>query len=290
MEFDQETIVRALQSFRVKNVLPRDNVGMGQKLTKISEVLVQVRHQMILGCTDERSVNSLLDPKSGEKKDPTNYSIVRVVGGAFGLVDAVRNVHVTTQRQDILAELGKNDVLAANHIDTQAQEGELTGCGQAQLRSLVQSSSLFDRPPQPVTPRLQSFEEDGAWRMVLTGEHVAQGFIINPFSNMVLDPNLAAADHAFFSLDLGVYYQILQWIKRPLQLNDDLVRAILVKLTRNNMAAVFILSNAAIRLAHFVETDTDLDSYFAGVVGDALGELKAREAAILHVLEQRMKS
>ncbi len=142
---------------------------------------------------------------------------------------------------------------------------------------------------QPVTARLKSFEEDGALRVVLTGEHVAEGFMINSFSNLVLDPNSAGADHAFFSLDLGVYFEIMQWIKRPLQLSDEMVKTVLVKLTRNNFVAVFILSNAVIRKAVFIESGGEQDSYFAGIVGDALGEFKERERILLHVLEQRMK-
>ena len=127
----------------------------------------------------------------------------------------------------------------------------------------------------------------GSLRMVLDGEHVAQGFLVNPLADKVLDPTSDVAGKSFFSLDLGIYREILRWIQGALGFGNEVLENILVKLARNNLAAVFILSQAKITEAVYIEREDDGDSFFAGVLHEALAELKEREGPVLHIMEER---
>jgi hypothetical protein len=288
MAFNKQELLAKLRGFRIRNIRVDQNAEYGTKRIRVDDVLDPISGKLLLGCTDERQVKAIVDPRTNEEKDKSLYTIVRAGGASLGLVDAVRNVRVTIQRADILSALTENEVVIANHTDTHAKEGELTGCGYAALRAFPESGSIFDRPSVPVSERIKSFEEVGALRIVLQGDHVAQGFFINPLTENVLKPEKEVASHAFFSLDLGIYKNILHWIQGALNMNDEVVRSVLVKLTRNNLAAVFILSDAEINEAIYIERNDEEDMYFAGILHEALAELKDREGPVMHVLEERM--
>lgn len=289
MVFDQEATVQRFREFKIRNVRIDQPFDVGTKRFTANEVLVPIGGKILLGCTDERPIKELVDPKSGNRVEFASLSVARAAGATFGFVDAVRNVRVTVNREQILAALTENEVITANHIDTRAQEGELTGCGQAALRSMPESGSVFDRPTVRGPGRLRSFEDMGVLRMVLDGDHTAEGFVVNPFSDRVLQPGVEVAGHSFFSLDLGVYREIIHWVEGALGFGEEVAHSILVKLARNTFAAVFILSNSAINEAVFIERGDDQDSVFAGVLHEALAELKEREGAVLRMVEARMK-
>lgn len=285
MEIDTTEAGRKLKEFKIRNANIHEQIGVGTKLLKPSEILVPVRGRILTGCTDERRVSKLIDPKSGESLSLSGYTIARATGAAFGLVDAIRNVKVTIRRGDILKALSINDVVAANHIDTHSLEGELTGCGQGALRALPESGYVFDRPMHDLGERMRSYEEVGTLRLVLDGEHTAQGLLVNPFSDQALDPARQAAEHSFFALDLGLYREILAKIQNALGFNDEDLTNILVKLTRNNLAAVFILSKATINEAVYIERADDDETFYTGVLHGALGEVKKREASVVRMLQ-----
>ena len=287
MDFDREAIRQKLTSFRIFNVRTDEVFVFGTKRIHASEVMIPVKERIILGCMDERKIVALIDPKTGQKLDYSGFSVGRAAGATLGLVDAIRNVRVTILREQILKALSENGVVATNHIDTHAKEGEYTGCGHGALRAMAESGSLFDRPAVDLVWRMSGFEETGTLRMVLDGEHTAQGFLVNPLSNKVLDPTSTFAMNSFFSLDLGIYREVLRWIQGALGFGDEVLQSILVKLTRNTLADVFILSNAKITEAVYIERGDDADSFFAGVLHEALAELKEREGPVLRMMEER---
>jgi len=287
MAFDPEVTRQKLAAFSIFNVRLDEAFEVGTKRLRASEVLVPIKGRIILGCTDERKIQALVDPKAGQKLDFSSFSVARAPGAAMGLVDAIRNVRVTILREQILKALSENGVVAANHVDSHAREGEYTGCGMGALRAMTESGSLFDRPAVDLAWRMSGFEEMGALRMVLEGEHTAQGFLVNPFSDKVLDPALGVSEQAFFALDLGVYREILHWIQGALIFGDEVLQNILVKLARNNLAAVFILSQAKINQAVYIERGDEADGYFAGILHEALAELKEREGPVVHIMEER---
>ncbi len=287
MVFEPELIQQKLSSFKILNVRIDDLFEVGTKRLRASEMLVPIKGKLILGCTDERKIQALINPKTGEKLDFSSFSLARAAGAAMGLVDAIRNVRVTILREQILKALSENGVIVANHIDTHAKEGEYTGCGMGVLRAMPESGSLFDRPAVEFPWRMSSFEEMGALRMVLEGEHTAEGFLVNPFSDKVLDPASEVAMHSFFSLDLGIYQEILHLIQGALGFGDEVVQNVLVKLTRNNLAVVFVLSDAKITEAVYIERGDESDSYFAGILHEALAQLKEREGPVVHIMEER---
>jgi hypothetical protein len=280
-------LAKKLREFEIKDVRFEESFEIGGRRINASDVTIAVRKRIVLGCTDERPVSKLLDPRTGASLDLSQYSIARIAGAAFGVVDAVRNVRVTVDRKQIIDALVENGVLVANHVDTHAKEGKITGCGYAALRALYESTGIFDRPPVDVTERARSFEEQGVYRMVLDGEHTAAGLIVNPYTDKVLDPAAGAAEHSFFSIDLGVYRKIIHWVAGALNFGEETEHSILVKLTRNNLSCVFILSNGMINEAVFIERDDDKDPEFAGILHEAMVEFKEREAAIVRMIEAR---
>lgn len=287
MEVGQTAIAQKLRQFKIRNVRVEEPFEIGSNRFEAKDVLIPIRGRILLGCTDERPIKDLLDPKTGQRLDLSQYTVARAAGAAFGLVDAVRNVRVTIDRVEILSALSENEVVMANHIDTHADEGRLTGCGYGALRELPQSGSVFDRPSVAVEERAGSFEEMGTLRMVLDGEHTAAGLIVNPFSDKVLEPTNEVAQHSFFSLDLGVYREIVHWIEGALAFGEESAHSILVKLARNTLTAVFILARGTINEAVFVERNDDQDSVYAGILHEALAELKERGASVIHMMEAR---
>ncbi len=290
MAFDAQAVAQKLRDFKVKNVRLDEAFDFKTKRIKALDVMTPVAgKQLFLACTDERPIEKIISPNNNEEIDPAQYVLVHAAGAAFGLVDAIRNVRVTIQRQEILNALIENEVIIANHTDTHAPLGTLTGCGYGALRSLTESGSIFDRPPVELHDRCASFEEMGAWRVVLSGDHTAEGLVVNPYKDKALDPNAPEATNSFFSLDLGIYKGILHWIEGALGFGEEAMRTMLVKMARDTLAAVFILSNAEIVEAIYVEHADEQDQFYAGVLHEGLGELKEREGAVMHVLEQRMK-
>lgn len=289
MAFDYNFLAQRLKDFKVKNVRIDEGFETKSKRLRGMEILVPLKgKKLILACTDERPVKAVIDPNIGQEVDRSQMVFVRIAGAAFGVVDAVRNVKVTVRRDEIIAALVENQVLVANHIDTHAKEGRLTGCGYGALRAYAESGSVFDRPPSDLEERLAAFEEMGVWRVILEGDHVADSMVINPYTDKALDPSVPEAEHKFFSLDLGIYRNILHWIEGALQFGEEAMRTMLVKMVRDTMAAVFILSNGEINEAIYIELGDDRDQFYAGVVHEGLGELKEREGPVLHIIEQRM--
>lgn len=289
MAVDLQHIAKRLREFRIRNVRLDEAFEVGTKRFRAQDVLIPITGKIILGCTDERPVQALVEPKTGKQLDLAQYSIARSAGAAFGVVDAVRNIRVTINREEILRALSENGVVLANHTDSHAQTGQLSGCGQASLRALPESGSVFDRPPVPVQDRMTYFEEMGVLRMVLEGDHTAEGLVVNPFSDRVLNPAAKEAGHSFFSLDLGVYRDILHWIEGALGFGEEVAREILVKLTRNTLTAVFVLSGGAIAEAVYIELTTNKDTIYAGILHEALAELKEREASVVRMIEARSR-
>lgn len=287
MAFDRAVFADKLKQFKIRNVRSEGSFDLKTKRILAEEVLVPVNGKLLLNCTDERQIKQVIDPKTGQEIELGSLIPVRAVGAGFGLVDAIRNVRVTLRRGEILDALREHDVLIANHVDTHAEEGKLTGCGQGALREMPESASIFDRPAVNLNKRMQEYEQAGVLRIVLEGEHLAQGMLVNPFSDRVLDPTIEQAEHSFFALDLGVYRDILRWISGALGLNDEVIREMLVKLTRNNLAAVFILSNGEINEVVYIERNDEGDVYYAGILHEALAEFKDREGPVLRVLEER---
>ena len=286
---EQGDLAARLHGFKIRNVRSDEQVSIGTKRMSAQEVMTPLAGNFLLACTDERRITELIDPQTGKQLNLSDYLPVRAAGAAFGVVDAVRNVRVTINRTEILNVLRENGVTPANHIDTHAKEGALTGCGQALLRSLPESGSVFDRSAVPVSERMRSFEEQGVYRMVLEGDHTAEGFFVNPLSDRVLKPDSEAAKQSFYSLDLGIYRDIIRWIGGALSFGDEVATSILVKLTRNNLAAVFILSGGAINEAVYVERNDNQDAVYSGILHEAMAELKERTKAIVSMIESRSK-
>lgn len=286
--FNKDEASKKLRQFTLRNVRIDEKFEIGTKRLSARDILVPIEGKLLLACTDERAVKEIINPKTGERLDISQFTLIRAAGAAFGLVDAIRNIKVTLEKEQILKALDENNVAVANHIDTHAAEGRLTGCGQGALREYTQSGSIFDRPAMPLHERIAFYEEMGALRAVLEGEHTALGLVVNPYSNRVLDPGSALAERTFFSLDMGIYREVLHWIEGALEFGEEAMQQILIKLTRNNLAAVFILSNGEINKAIYIERGDDKDQFFAGVLHQALGELKEREGPIMHLMEERM--
>ena len=116
MAFNHDEVADRLRQFSVKNIRQDESFELMNKRIKPYDVLVLQEKKVLLNCTDERVIKALIDVKNSQEKDVSQYTVARAAGAAFGLVDAVRNVKVTLQREEILQALAENEVQAANHI------------------------------------------------------------------------------------------------------------------------------------------------------------------------------
>ena len=202
-------------------------------------------------CTDERPIvtESVCQP---DREHP----FIRLPGGAAGLIHAIEDASdLQSPSRSAIVEAAQEAGLALyNHRDNvHGTEAHKVGCGYLGLLKMEQAEAVFGRRIDDVHAYVTAMETDlDIPTVTLSGEHVAQdgGFFINVDASRALNPE-GPAQNAFFSLDLGIIAQRLQGISEQLGLSREQSQQILTNLARDNMAAVYVLSNGAIDNTRF---------------------------------------
>lgn len=268
-----------------------DEVHLGDVKLKVGEGMrnLDKNEPWLLNCTDERPLFKIIDPNQHLSWDILYINVVRMVGALLGLTDVILRVKPDLNKKDIVEVLKGANVIPANHIDAHAKKGELTGCGYASLRALESSQGVFEAGKIPtVTEAISEFERLGAKRVVLTGEHTGQGLLIASFSGMALHPSAKQAKNSFFSLDLGLVWEVLKQVNGELGLSEEEVRRILVGIVRDNLTTVFVLSKGEINRFFWIRSDEEArDRFLQAVVAEGLGQFKTKAGEIGKMMAER---
>ena len=214
---------------------------------EIERLLVPLTKELKGSCTDERNIN----PASLQPGDEAKTTI-RWVGGGAGLINALRSESRT--ENSIVNVARKIGLTLYNHRDNiHGSTDKQVGCGYLALLTMEEASVVFEDQIIDVNEYVSQMTSKLQVPVLeVLDEHVAGkgGLLINLHSNQAINPE--EIGNAFFSLDLGVLKIKLQQMAEELRLNEIDIEQALVKITRDNMAACYVLSNRAIDANKFI--------------------------------------
>lgn len=244
-----------------------------QSLEEITEKL-QDGQEVFATCTDERSIDETTLEAS--EKDKT---AVRFPGGAAGFAHAIeavlKDTGVELSRDQIMKTAEKHGMKLYNHMDNvHGSEDHKVGCGYLGLLEMDEAEAVFGRKIANVHEYIKEMETTlNVPTVTLKNEHVAQngGLFINLYADRALEPE--KTENAFFSLDLGLVSQRLELIGKDLGLTKDQQEQVLVNLTRDNMAACYVLSNGHIDANEFAVIGSEQHPELKKVVEKAYAQL-----------------
>lgn len=255
-----------------------------------SGVMVSVDGKTIVTtCTDEREILQAVDAQ-GQLLDEEKIVYIRIPGAVFGLHNAINDLKKDepVSSTQLIAALNQAGVTAANHRDD--HHDDLQGCGYAGLAAMNEAEEVFGegRRINSVNELMAEYQRNGVADILLTQGHVAGGFVINLSEGLALDPTSENAQNSFFSLDLGVTSQVLGRISGELVLDNEQQRQVLENITYDNMAAVYVLSNGAVKTFHVLESeDSRLNEYLNGIVEAAQQRMQENLSALDEMIEVR---
>jgi len=243
--FPKENYQTPEQTLKTVNKWKHQVRGTEDPVSNYQELFIEINFadQLKGTCTDERDIV--------ERTENDKYFRLEAVKGEINLA----------YRQKILNTAEQYNLHLLNHRDNVHGSTENpVGCGYLGLLAMDEAEDVFGfslkSSDNKVSGYIQKMEQDLGVRVItLNGEHVAQngGLLINVNSNSVLNPE-GNAQNSFFSLDLGLLNLKIKEMAAELNLSEDEQQQVLINITRDNMAACYVLSNGNIDAEKFIIT------------------------------------